>query len=109
VSPITMSQRLVRVKTKIRDARIRFEVPGPSDLPARLGPVLEAIYAASGRGWEDVAGADGRREDLADEAIWLGRLVTRLLPDEPEAGGPPPPSLPTGAGPAGRPALGGRR
>jgi len=87
VSPITMSQRLVRVKTKIRDARIRFEVPGPSDLPARLGPVLEAIYAAYGRGWEDVAGADGRREDLADEAIWLGRLVTRLLPDEPEAGG----------------------
>jgi RNA polymerase sigma-70 factor (ECF subfamily) len=87
VPAATMGQRLVRVKTKIRDAGIRFEVPDPRELPARLGPVLEAIYAAYGSGWEDVAGAEARREDLADEAIWLGRLVTRLLPDEPEAWG----------------------
>jgi RNA polymerase sigma-70 factor (ECF subfamily) len=83
----TMGQRLVRVKTKIRDAGIRFEVPDAPELPARLGPVLDAIYAAYGSGWEDVAGAETRREGLAEEAIWLGRLVTRLLPDEPEAWG----------------------
>ena len=49
--------------------------------------MLEAIYAAYGSGWDDVAGADARRRGLADEAIWLGRLVARLLPDEPEARG----------------------
>ncbi|HEV8586281.1 MAG TPA: DUF6596 domain-containing protein, partial [Methylomirabilota bacterium] len=84
VAPATMSQRLVRVKAKIREARIGFEVPERRELAARLEAVLEAIYAAYGRGWEDVAGADPKRRGLADEAIWLGRLVTRLLPDEPE-------------------------
>jgi len=88
VPATTMGQRLVRVKTKIRDAGIRFEAPDARELPARLGPVLEAIYAAYSSGWEeDVAGAEARRESLADEAIWLGRLVTRLLPEEPEAQG----------------------
>jgi predicted RNA polymerase sigma factor len=83
VPAATMGQRLVRVKTKIRDAGIRFEVPEPRELPARL----DAIYAAYGSGWEDVTGAEAGRERLADEAIWLGRLVTGLLPDEPEAWG----------------------
>jgi predicted RNA polymerase sigma factor len=87
VPAATMGQRLVRVKTKIRDAGIRFEVPDPRELPARLEPVLEAIYAAYGSGWEDVAGAEARRAGLADEAIWLGRLVTRLLPNAPEGQG----------------------
>jgi RNA polymerase sigma-70 factor (ECF subfamily) len=87
VPAATMGQRLVRVKTKIRDAGIPFEVPGPRELPARVGPVLEAIYAAYGSGWEDVAGAEGRRAGLTEEAIWLGRLVRRLLPEEPEAAG----------------------
>ena len=87
VPAATMGQRLVRVKTKIRDAGIRFEVPAARELPDRLRPVLEAIYAAFGSGWEDVAGGDSRREGLAEEAIWLGRLVSRLLPKEPEAGG----------------------
>jgi len=85
VAPATMGQRLVRAKAKIRDAGIRFEVPERRELPPRLEAVLEAIYAAYGTAWEDVAGADPRRRGLADEAIWLGRLVTRLLPDEPEA------------------------
>jgi RNA polymerase sigma-70 factor (ECF subfamily) len=49
--------------------------------------VLDAIYAAYGSGWDDVTGADPRRQGLAEEAIWLGRLVTRLLPGEPEAQG----------------------
>ena len=86
-APAAMSQRLVRVKAKIRDAGIRFEIPEPAGLPARLEAVLEAIYAAYGSGWEDVAGADPRRQGLAQEAIWLGRLVVRLLPEEPEAQG----------------------
>jgi len=85
VAPATMSQRLVRVKAKIRDAGIRFEIPESQELPSRVDAVLEAIYAAYGSGWEDVAGADPRRRGLAEEAIWLGRLVARLLPDEPEA------------------------
>jgi predicted RNA polymerase sigma factor len=85
VAPATMSQRLVRVKAKIREAGIRFEVPERREMAARLEAVLDGIYAAYGSGWEDVAGADPRRRGLAEEAIWLGRLVTRLLPDEPEA------------------------
>src|SRR5229473_2280367 len=87
VTPATMSQRLVRVKAKIREASIRFEMPAPGELAARLDAVLEAIYAAYGSGWEDVAGADPRRHGLAEEAIWLGRLLTGLLPDAPEAAG----------------------
>ena len=87
VAPAAMGQRLVRVKAKIRDAGIRFEIPEPRELPSRLEAVLDAIYAAYGSGWEDVAGADPRRQGLAEEAIWLGRLVTRLLPDEPEGQG----------------------
>ena len=83
-APATMGQRLVRAKAKIRDAGIPFEVPEAGELPARLEAVLEAVYAAYGTGWEDVVGADPRRRGLAEEAIWLGRLVTRLLPDEPE-------------------------
>src|SRR5262249_21561485 len=85
VAPTTMSQRLVRGKAKIRDAGIRFAVPGSRELPSRGDAGLQAIYAAFGSGWDDVAGADPRRRGLADEAIWLGRLVTRLLPGEPEA------------------------
>jgi predicted RNA polymerase sigma factor len=85
VAPATMSQRLVRVKAKIREAGIRFEVPERREMAERLEAVLDAIYAAYGSGWEDVAGADPRRRCLAEEAIWLGRLVTHLLPDEPEA------------------------
>src|SRR5438270_416967 len=87
VAPAAMSQRLVRAKAKIRDAGIPFEMPVPGELAARLDAVLEAIYAAYGSGWEDVAGADPRRHGLAEEAIWLGRLVARLRPDEPEAQG----------------------
>jgi len=86
VAPATMGQRLVRAKAKIRDAGIRFETPEPRELPARLGAVLNAIYAAYGSSWDDVAGADPRRKELTDEAIFLGRLVRDLLP-EPEAGG----------------------
>jgi RNA polymerase sigma-70 factor (ECF subfamily) len=57
VAPATMSQRLVRVKAKIREAGIRFEVPERREMAERLEAVLDAIYAAYGSGWEDVAGA----------------------------------------------------
>jgi RNA polymerase sigma-70 factor (ECF subfamily) len=87
VAPATMGQRLVRAKEKIRLAGIAFEVPERAELPARLGAVLEAIYAAYGAGWDDVAGADPRRQGLTEEAIWLARLVVQLAPDEPEARG----------------------
>lgn len=85
VPPATMGQRLVRAKTRIRDAGIPFRVPDPEELPERVAAVLEAIYAAHTKGWNEV-GDDGIPE-LADEAIWLGRLVVSLLPDEPEAKG----------------------
>jgi predicted RNA polymerase sigma factor len=68
VAPAAMSQRLVRAKAKIRDAGISFEVPEPEELPARLDPVLDAVYAAFGAGWEDAAGVDPRRRGLATEA-----------------------------------------
>jgi predicted RNA polymerase sigma factor len=87
VQPTAMGQRLSRAKAKIRDAGIAFAVPEPSELPPRLDAVLEAIYAAYGSGWEDIAGADPRRKGLALEAIELGHLLLRLLPGEPEAQG----------------------
>jgi len=85
VSPAAMGQRLARAKSKIRQAGIPFRVPERADLRERLAAVLEAIYAAFAEGWSDPAGTEIRRRDLAEEAIWLGRLVASLLPDEPEA------------------------
>lgn len=85
VPPKTMGQRLVRAKTRIRQAGIPFRVPDRDELPERLDAVLEAIYAAYSKAWAEI-GEDGT-SPLAEEAIWLGRLVVSLLPDEPEAKG----------------------
>jgi len=87
VSPATMGQRLVRAKTKIRKGGIQFEVPQESELPGRLDAVLEAIYAGFGIGWEDIAGVDQRGRDLAEEAIWLGRVLLQQMPREAEVRG----------------------
>jgi RNA polymerase sigma-70 factor (ECF subfamily) len=87
ISPTTMGQRLVRAKTKIRDAGIRFEIPQERALPQRLDAVLEAIYAAFGIGWDDMAGVDQSGRDLAEEAIWLARVLLQLMPQEAEVHG----------------------
>jgi RNA polymerase sigma-70 factor (ECF subfamily) len=87
VSPAAMGQRLVRAKKKIREAGIPFRLPERADLAPRLDAVLEAIYAAFAEGWSDPAGTEVRGRNLADEGIWLGRLVTQLLPEEAEAHG----------------------
>ena len=87
VSPTTMGQRLVRAKTKIRDGGIQFEVPEERELPQRLDAVLEAIYAAFGIGWDDMAGVDQRGRDLAEESIWLARVLLQLMPTEAEVRG----------------------
>jgi RNA polymerase sigma-70 factor (ECF subfamily) len=87
ISPTTMGQRLVRAKSKIKQAGIPFRVPEREELPARLDTALDAIYAAFAEGWVDAVGSDVARRDLAEEALFLGRLVTELLPSEPEASG----------------------
>jgi RNA polymerase sigma-70 factor (ECF subfamily) len=87
VAPSSMGQRLVRAKAKIRDSGIRFEVPSGEDLPDRLGDVLNAVYAAYGAGWDSLPGDAPGAQDLVKEAIFLGRLLVSLMPDEPEARG----------------------
>jgi RNA polymerase sigma-70 factor (ECF subfamily) len=88
-SPAAMSKRLVRAKEKIRQTGIPFRVPEREDLPARLDTVLEAIYAAYAEGWAGLGGSGGGidvvRRDLTAEAMFMARLVTELLPEEPEA------------------------
>jgi RNA polymerase sigma-70 factor (ECF subfamily) len=84
VPPATMAQRLVRAKARVRDAGLRFALPGPEAWPERLTEVLDAVYAAFGAGWDDpeeISASDG----LAAEAIYLGRLLVQLMPHEPEA------------------------
>jgi RNA polymerase sigma-70 factor (ECF subfamily) len=84
-SPAAMGKRLVRAKEKIRQAGIPFRVPEREELAGRLDTVLDAIYGAFAEGWTDLAGTDGARRDLAEEAIFLCRVLTELLPGEPEA------------------------
>jgi RNA polymerase sigma-70 factor (ECF subfamily) len=85
VAPAAMGQRLVRAKNRIRRAGIPFRVPEREELAERLDAVLEAIYAVFAEGWTDPAGTQPRTRNLAQEGIWLGRLVASLAPQEPEA------------------------
>jgi RNA polymerase sigma-70 factor (ECF subfamily) len=87
VSPAAMGQRLSRAKAKIRLAGVPFKIPEREDLPERLGVALEAIYAAFSHGWAEAFSDDPRGRNLAEEAIWLGRVVVSLIPNEPEAMG----------------------
>jgi RNA polymerase sigma-70 factor (ECF subfamily) len=87
VPTATMAQRLVRAKRKIRQARIPFRVPDAGELPARLPGVLRVVYLIFTEGYAATSGAALVRGDLADEAIRLGRILRRLLPDEREVAG----------------------
>ena len=85
-SPPTIAKRIVRAKSKIRDARIPYEVPARPELPSRLDAVLHVIYLVFTEGYSASEGPSLTRRDLSAEAIRLGRLLVELLP-EPEAQG----------------------
>jgi RNA polymerase sigma-70 factor (ECF subfamily) len=80
----TLAQRIVRAKAKIRDARIPYQVPEPTELADRLDNVLRVIYLVFNEGYAASSGATLTRADLSGEAIRLARLLVELLP-EPEA------------------------
>jgi len=80
-TPATIAQRIVRGKSKIRDARIPYKVPETADLPDRLESVLAVIYLVFNEGYSASSGASLTRSDLSEEAIRLGRLLLDLLPD----------------------------
>ena len=82
----TLAQRIVRAKSKIRDARIPYQVPAPAELPERLEAVLRVVYLVFNEGYSASSGTALTRHDLSAEAIRLGRLVVELLP-APEAVG----------------------
>lgn len=82
----TVAQRIVRAKSKIRDAGIPYEVPGHAELPERLDSVLQVVYLVFNEGYFASSGASLTRSDLSGEAIRLGRLLVELL-GEPEAVG----------------------
>jgi RNA polymerase sigma-70 factor (ECF subfamily) len=87
VPEATMAQRLVRAKRKIREAGIPLRVPPVDVLPTRLAAVLRVVYLVFTEGHRPAAGDAPVRADLCEEAIRLARVLTELLPEEPEVTG----------------------
>ena len=85
VTEATMAQRIVRAKTKIRDANIAYEVPAAEQLPERLPAVLATLYLIFNEGYFASRSDSLIRTELADEAIRLARVLVETLPREPEA------------------------
>lgn len=87
VSPAAMGQRLSRGKARLRERGARFDLPGRDLLAARITPVLDAIYAAYGTGWDEIGASESRVRGLAGEALYLSRLLTELAPEIAEVWG----------------------
>jgi RNA polymerase sigma-70 factor, ECF subfamily len=85
VTESTMAQRIVRAKTKIRDAGIPYEVPSAEQLPERIPAVLATLYLIFNEGYFASRSDSLIRTELADEAIRLARVLVETLPREPEA------------------------
>ncbi|MFC8599533.1 RNA polymerase sigma factor, partial [Isoptericola sp. NPDC057191] len=83
----TVQARITRAKKTLAAARVPFEVPSVGDRPERLGSVLQVLYLIFSEGSTASGGDDWMRPDLAYEAVRLARVLTRLVPDEPEAHG----------------------
>jgi RNA polymerase sigma-70 factor (ECF subfamily) len=80
----TVAQRIVRAKRKIVDAHIPYRMPDESELAGRLDGVLSVLYLMFNEGYLSRGNQAGMRRDLADDALWLTRLVATLMPDQPE-------------------------